>query len=1048
MLWRKTNEDNFSFLHITNSRRRYRIRNQQQNFIWTTWFLLIICNTPLTSSFCPPSCSCNDVTLAVDCHQETGNLDMVPIFLNPQTKFLSLAKNQISEIAMSFQFYSELQFLDFSENKIENIGQNNFENLKNLRVLNASYNSIKELYEDVFLGLGQLQVLDLSVNQIEKVERKVLAQLRNLKELTLDRNRLDSLDWDVFQGLEKLEKLSAKFNFLRVIQPPTSMMMNQIPSIVLQQQQEKGGESSILNSNSNSRTKLLPSSPSWSLKNVIELDLSWNQLTRVKNHGLAIFSSLKSINLCCNYIHTVEEKAFIPFPAGQLIHVNLSQNRLGKIPIDSLEGLESLIELDLSSNGISDTIPSHAFRNLLKLQRLRLSDNPGIISIDPDALIDNINLIVFEGDYLSNLTEFEVGLFNNKPYLEKFSLQFSRISSLPTELFQSPQYTSLVSTLSLLGNPLDCNCSSFPLFQWIAQQQSSTMSSAFQKQGASSSSSNNIHKYQTNNNNNNASRILNENNNKNNMSTTTSSHAMFNEQPLVQLSLHQSQQKKQQNLKSPYHKISSSTLSSSSSSFQLQLVCVTPEKLHGIYMKDLSQTDFEHCFDQFPFSSEHFEILVIIIASVVIFLIITVVIIRLCCIYQICTKCTQKLKSRSRSRKRKESSAGGNNVSNNGASNNGNNNPGGGGGILIGVDEFCSNLLNNKPSQVNMQVDYPIVLGGTAVSPQLVTKINKKTTNKNLNNYSSGGAVILNGGIENNGLQLSLLNNTLMMNSANKSRFANGLSNNSCNSMLRNGHSLSTMTTGLSSSSSPPEYATATADNTYSNDEGENVVDEDEDEDEDEEEEDDDEEGDYNNPYQSHSHSQHHHHHQQHQKFQQYHRPPPPPAPPFYPPSSTTTMYTSSNNKLRFDPKIQLQLPYSTIAAVDDGKRTAKHNDKKSQNQNLQQHYQQRSHQIHSSSSSPYHHRPHHPSQPPPQKPPPGIPIQQQQSMMLQYEYDYPEFPITGTGTMNKSNNGTSKSNLQQQHHNSLSHHHPHSQHQLQQHHQSPRIKQVPSVLV
>jgi Leucine-rich repeat (LRR) protein len=177
--------------------------------------LLLTLHFTTSSSFCPQYCGCNDTSLSVQCHS-SSNLRVVPIFLNPHIKSLSLSHNQIKDITLSLQFYQELQHLDISSNELSSLGKGNFESLRALLSLNVSYNQVKSLESGSFQGLGSLLRLDLSGNQVEKVEPEVFWSLRNVLEIILDRNRLEFLDWDLFRGLDKLVRISAQYNFIQV----------------------------------------------------------------------------------------------------------------------------------------------------------------------------------------------------------------------------------------------------------------------------------------------------------------------------------------------------------------------------------------------------------------------------------------------------------------------------------------------------------------------------------------------------------------------------------------------------------------------------------------------------------------------------------------------------------------------------------------------------------------------------------------------------------------------------------------------------------------
>lgn len=56
--------------------------------------LLSLLGLSAVAAFCPYHCSCNDVTMTVDCPQQ-AELDIIPITLNPMIKSLGLAQNRI-----------------------------------------------------------------------------------------------------------------------------------------------------------------------------------------------------------------------------------------------------------------------------------------------------------------------------------------------------------------------------------------------------------------------------------------------------------------------------------------------------------------------------------------------------------------------------------------------------------------------------------------------------------------------------------------------------------------------------------------------------------------------------------------------------------------------------------------------------------------------------------------------------------------------------------------------------------------------------------------
>lgn len=610
---------------------------------WFLFFLVFSWNLSSTSSFCPPSCSCDDIALSVDCHS-ASNLKVVPIFLNPQIRFLSLSKNQIKDITMSLQFYSELHVLDISHNKLESLGKTNFESLKSLHLLNVSYNSIKTLENGVFTGLTHLKIVDLSGNQLDRVEREIFSSLAHIKEIILDRNRLEFLDWDLFRGLDTLERISAKFNFIQVIEPSPTFSSASIDAqsmaIYKNNVNLNGSASSLVGSAGGGI-------PGWTLGNVRYLDMSSNQLTRVKDYGLVIFGALKELNLCCNYIHTLEENAFLISPSsttlGQVERVNLSQNRLGRVPTEALEKLGSTLRhLDLSSNRISDHIPKNAFRGLVHLESVQISDNPEILYVDPDALSENINMINFEADYLSNLTEISPTLLKNKMFLENFSVKYASIASLSPDFFQSP-VSDIVGCLDLTGNPIDCNCSAHTFYQFVTDNLGASVSpSVFSadspyhfdpsllKENAFHDENNNLIRENTLRSNSNHDRVDGKSNSSSHPSSELSSHSNPNLITHHQPTSTQSRSSSSLSNKRNSNKNLSNTASTTGNTRTnlLYVRCQSPSNLAGVLMKDLKPSDFQHCFTD----DDQFQIMVICIAAAILSLIFLTLAIKLCCV--------------------------------------------------------------------------------------------------------------------------------------------------------------------------------------------------------------------------------------------------------------------------------------------------------------------------------------------------------------------------------------------------------------------------------
>lgn len=149
----------------------------------------------------------------------------------------------------------------------------------------------------------------------------------------------------------------------------------------------------------------------------------------------------------------------LPLATRQLI---LSNNRIGTLPALQLNYLSDLVYLDCSNNSLTD-ISESTFGNLRKLAyldlsfntllqieertfgplaslvMLRLTDNPGLGDIHPDAFSENAALQVLDVSR-NNLT----------------SLNISSLIALPA-----------LRSLGLSGNPWSCDCDTEDLCLWV-----------------------------------------------------------------------------------------------------------------------------------------------------------------------------------------------------------------------------------------------------------------------------------------------------------------------------------------------------------------------------------------------------------------------------------------------------------------------------------------------------------------------------------------------------------------------------------------------------
>lgn len=378
-------------------------------------FLFLI---TLTNAICPSKCVCNDKLLKAVC--ENSNLEVVPIQLNPEIKHLKLNNNKIDTIHLTFIFYTKLNELDLSFNKIKNLGSKNFEFQINLINLNISHNAVKQLHKDSFKGLKNLIFLDLSDNLIEEInDRTSFKDLTNLEELNLSKNNIYMIETGVFDYLINLRRL-------------------------------------ILNEN---QLLKIPENAINTLNNLIEIDLNLNLIEE-----LSFPSNLKNLEvlkLRSNLITSLSNDTFNNL--NRLRRLDLSDNNFTYVPTFQFSKLSQLEHLNLSSN-LFKYLGPNSFRNLYKLTEVYIDDVASLKKIDSKLFLENVNLNYISLSNNNNLKYLPKFLFLNKPNLKHVRISGNRFSTLDASDLPLDQ----LETLKIGQNPFKCNCSL--LWLWILKE--------------------------------------------------------------------------------------------------------------------------------------------------------------------------------------------------------------------------------------------------------------------------------------------------------------------------------------------------------------------------------------------------------------------------------------------------------------------------------------------------------------------------------------------------------------------------------------------------
>lgn len=151
--------------------------------ILSLWLTTLLLPTHV-DAFCPHLCHCDDLQMIVTCPPES-KLDVIPITLNPNLRelhlkgkcnletyitklyesfkeiyqiFVSLyilyfSENRIRTVDASFQFYGQLQYVDFSKNEMSHLPQRCFASQKKVRKIVLHYQISLDNYKERKLSI-------------------------------------------------------------------------------------------------------------------------------------------------------------------------------------------------------------------------------------------------------------------------------------------------------------------------------------------------------------------------------------------------------------------------------------------------------------------------------------------------------------------------------------------------------------------------------------------------------------------------------------------------------------------------------------------------------------------------------------------------------------------------------------------------------------------------------------------------------------------------------------------------------------------------------
>ena len=367
------------------------------------------------------SCAYDHVYRKVTCHAK--QLKMIP--------------SDVIETAITLQMGNEL---DKAENYFDVIDEKNFTRFQHLQELKLIKCGIEEIRDNAFSGLRLLRILDLKFNHILAVSERTFQGLDKLEQLYLSNNPMLSLPDFTFKGLT-LDLLEFSNNPALTEISEDAFAGASVKKLIFNRCNLKRLEEDTLPDLAESLHSLQLTNniqplviPEGAMKGLRLRDLTCT------NNGLLDAEFLEDviaeeISLDDNPLAEIE---FDDSPklkhTKRLSIVNAKLTRLTK---ENLSMLINLQELDLENNELSIFNVS-AFEHMDGLKELDLSSN----------LIEG-----FEGNFTEHL-----------PLLRTLRLDDNDIETVPSTI---EPLLSRLSSLSLHGNPLHCNCEVRWFVKWL-----------------------------------------------------------------------------------------------------------------------------------------------------------------------------------------------------------------------------------------------------------------------------------------------------------------------------------------------------------------------------------------------------------------------------------------------------------------------------------------------------------------------------------------------------------------------------------------------------
>ncbi|XP_055305908.1 uncharacterized protein LOC129570360 [Sitodiplosis mosellana] len=286
-----------------------------------------------------------------------------------------------------FVYTPDLTTLDLSYNNIKGLRQNHLKGAAKLSLINFSHNNITIIETGFFTHTCNLTVINFAFNELSTLNKNIFAELQELTHLDLSHNKLSTLNKNIFAELNKLTRLDLSHNKLSTLDKNIFAELQELTHLDLSYNSIQTIDGDLFRNNT-----ILQ-----------QLNLENNPIQRFDQNILILLTKPVSVDISCDHVKEFDSSYFTENIQFQNGYVTLSENRLDysrycfeplkyfNISGNKLENTQETIQflgppietLDVSSNFMGN-LSAKVFEKFMNLKYLNLQ-NTRLTTIDSNT---------------------------------------------------------------------------------------------------------------------------------------------------------------------------------------------------------------------------------------------------------------------------------------------------------------------------------------------------------------------------------------------------------------------------------------------------------------------------------------------------------------------------------------------------------------------------------------------------------------------------------------------------------------------------------------